>query len=75
MPTLLPESIDKVLYLNSNDLIVDLYNKLWNLNITNYYCASVLDGISTAVKEKLKRKTILMLAFYLLILKKGMRKC
>ena len=53
MSTLLPESIDKVLYLDCDALIMDSYKDLWNLDISNYYCAAVLDGINTAVKEKL----------------------
>lgn len=53
MSTLLPRSIDKVLYLDCDSLIMDSYKHLWNLDISDYYCAGVLDGINTAVKEKL----------------------
>ena len=53
MSTLLPESIDKVLYLDCDSLIVDSYKDLWDLDISDYYCAGVLDGINTAVKQSL----------------------
>lgn len=51
--TLLPKDVDKILYLDCDSLIVDSYKELWNLEISNYYCAAVLDGINTSVKEKL----------------------
>ncbi len=53
MSTLLPTDIDKVLYLDCDSLIVDSYKDLWNVDISNYYCAGVLDGINTSVKEAL----------------------
>jgi len=73
MSTLLPESIDKVLYLDCDSLIVDSYKELWNLDISNYYCAGVLDGINTAVKEKLgfeKEENYINAGFLLVNLKK-----
>lgn len=51
--TLLPNDIDKVLYLDCDSLIVDSYKELWELDISNYSCAGVLDGINTSVKESL----------------------
>lgn len=71
--TLLPNSIDKVLYLDCDSLIVDSYKDLWNLDISNYYCAGVLDGINTAVKEKLgfnKNDNYINSGFLLINLKK-----
>ena len=53
MSTLLPKDIDKVLYLDCDSLIVGSYKKLWQVDISNCYCAGVLDGINTAVKESL----------------------
>lgn len=53
MSTLLPENIDKIIYLDCDSLIVDSYKELWKLDISNYYCAGVLDGINTSIKEKL----------------------
>lgn len=73
MSTLLPENIDKVLYLDCDSLIVDSYKKLWELDISEYYCAGVLDGINTAVKEKLgfkKDETYINAGFLLVNLKK-----
>lgn len=73
MSTLLPENIDKVLYLDCDALIVDSYKELWNLNISDYYCAGVLDGINTAVKEKLgfkKEENYINAGFLLVNLKK-----
>ena len=53
MSTLLPESLDKVLYLDCDSLIVGSYRELWDVDISDCYCAGVLDGINTAVKESL----------------------
>lgn len=73
MSTLLPEDIDKVLYLDCDSLIVDSYKELWKLDISNYYCAGVLDGINTAAKEKLgfgKEENYINAGFLLVNLKK-----
>ena len=51
MSTLLPKYIDNVLYPDYDRLIVGSFKEFWNLNINDYYCATVLDGINTAVKE------------------------
>ena len=51
--TLLPTDIDKVLYLDCDSLIVNSIKELWNLDISNYYCGAVFDGINTSVKERL----------------------
>lgn len=53
IPSLLPKHIDKVLYLDCDSLIVDSFKEIWNLDISNYYCAGVIDGINTSVKKKL----------------------
>ena len=53
MSTLLPKDVDKVLYLDCDSLIVDSYKELWEIDISDYYIAGVLDGINTAVKESL----------------------
>ena len=53
MSSLLPRSIEKILYLDCDSLIVGSYKDLWNIDISNYYCAGVLDGINTSVKEAL----------------------
>ena len=73
MSTLLPRDVDKVIYLDCDSLIVGSYKELWNLDISNYYCAGVLDGINTAVKEQLgfkKEETYINAGFLLVNLKK-----
>ena len=73
MSTLLPETIDKVIYLDCDSLIVDSFKDLWKLDISNYYCAGVLDGINTAVKEYLgfeKEDNYINAGFLLVNLKK-----
>ena len=69
MSTLLPKSIDKILYLDCDSLIVGSYKDLWNIDISNYYCAGVLDGINTSVKEALgfKKEDIYVNAGFLLV--------
>ena len=51
--SLLPKDIDKVIYLDCDALIVDSFKELWNVNIDNYYCGAVLDGINTSIKNRL----------------------
>lgn len=73
MSTLLPKDIDKVIYLDCDSLIVNSYKELWKIDISNYYCAGVLDGINTAVKEYLgfkKEETYINAGFLLVNLKK-----
>lgn len=73
MSTLLPNDIDKVIYLDCDSLIVDSYKELWKLDISNHYCAGVLDGINTAVKEYLgfkKEETYINAGFLLVNLRK-----
>lgn len=53
---LIPETIDKVLYLDCDSIIVDSFREFWDLNIDNYYCAGVLDETNAAVKKQLKFK-------------------
>lgn len=51
--SLLPKDIDKVIYLDCDGLILDSFKELWDINIDNYYCGAVLDGINTAIKNRL----------------------
>ena len=70
---LLPEDIDKVIYLDCDALIVDSFKELWNMNIDEYYCGAVLDGINTAIKNRLGFKledTYINAGFLLINLKK-----
>lgn len=53
LSSLLPKNINKVLYLDCDSLIVDSFKEIWDLDLSNYPCAAVIDGTNTAVKEKL----------------------
>ena len=73
MSALLPKHVDKVIYLDCDSLVVDSYNELWKEDISNYYCAGVLDGINTSVKRFLGFKddeTYINAGFLLVNLKK-----
>lgn len=50
---LLPESVDKIISLDSDVLVVDSIRKLWNINIDNYYYAGVKDLMPTAFTESI----------------------
>lgn len=50
---LLPEDVDKILYLDCDSIILGSFKDLWVEDISNYYCAGILDCINTAVKESL----------------------
>jgi len=49
--TILPDNIDKIIYLDCDSLILGSYKELWNLDIDNYYCAGVLDIVSEDIKK------------------------
>ena len=46
LPTLLPEAVEKVIYLDCDSLIDNSLSDLWNTNIEGYDIAGVLDVIS-----------------------------
>ncbi|OWT33511.1 hypothetical protein BGI41_01995 [Methanobrevibacter sp. 87.7] len=50
IPSLLPKSIDKVLYLDCDSLICGSFKELWDLDIKNYSCATVYDQYTTGSK-------------------------
>ena len=71
--SLLPENVDKIIYMDCDALIVDSFKDLWNVNIDSYYCGAVLDGINTAIKNRLGFKledTYINAGFLLINLKK-----
>ena len=43
LSTLLPDDIDKVIYLDCDALVLGSYKELWKLDISDYYCAGVVD--------------------------------
>lgn len=47
---LLPSNVEKVLWLDSDTLIMRDISEMWNINIDGYACAGVLDAISDAKK-------------------------
>lgn len=49
---LLPENIDKILYLDCDALIVGSLKTFWDEEIDDYYCAGVLDCINTTIKRE-----------------------
>ena len=51
--SLIPNDIDKIIYLDCDILIVDSVKQLWDEDISDYYCAAVLDCCNTTVQEML----------------------
>ena len=51
--SLLPDNIDKVLYFDCDILIVDSVKQLWDEDISDYYCAAVLDCCNTTFQKML----------------------
>lgn len=49
--SLLPDELDKVLYLDCDALILGSYKTLWNMDISEYYCAGVLDIMTETTKK------------------------
>lgn len=53
---LLPESVDKVLYLDSDVLVTDSLQELWDIDLSNYVAAGVKDCINKKYYEILGLK-------------------
>ncbi|MDR2906196.1 MAG: glycosyltransferase family 8 protein [Helicobacteraceae bacterium] len=51
IPELLPQNVEKCLYLDSDMLCVDSLNDLWDLNIDNYALAAIINNITSNGKE------------------------
>ena len=49
MPSLLPKDIDKLLYLDCDSLIVGSFKELWQMDISEYYCAAVLGTMNNNI--------------------------
>lgn len=50
--SILPENIDKVLYLDSDALVLGSFKDLWDLDLEDYYCAGVIEPMANeTVKE------------------------
>lgn len=53
LATILPEDIDKILYVDCDVVIADNLNELWQTNLQDYYIAGVLDTLpNNESKEK-----------------------
>lgn len=50
---LLPDDVDKILYMDCDSIILNSLKDLWCEDISNYYCAAVLDCTNTSLKEAL----------------------
>lgn len=53
IPSLLPDDVDKLLYLDCDSIIVDSFKQLWQEDISDYYCAAVQDCSNTSYMEAL----------------------
>lgn len=52
-PSLVPEDIDKILYLDCDALILGSFKELWEMDLGDYYCAGALEP---AVNQDLKKE-------------------
>lgn len=51
--TLLPDDVDKVIYLDCDGLVLGSLRQLWDSDISDYYCAGVLQsGINEPLKKE-----------------------
>lgn len=51
--SLIPDTIDKIIYLDCDILVVDSVKQLWDEDISDYYCAGVLDCCNTTIQKML----------------------
>ena len=48
--SMIPKTVDKILYFDCDTVIVDKLDELWNTNMDNYYVAGVADTVSSTTK-------------------------
>lgn len=53
LTSMLPESIERVLYFDCDSVINQSLDELWNENIDNYYIAAVQDTVSNSIKKSI----------------------
>lgn len=53
LPTLIPDDVKKIIYLDSDGLVLGSLKDLWDTDISDYYCAGV---IQTGIGETLKKE-------------------
>lgn len=51
LTSMLPKSIERVLYFDCDSVIIKSLDELWNENIDNYYIAAVEDTVSNSIKK------------------------
>ena len=51
--SLIPDNIDKIIYLDCDILVINSLKHLWNEDISEYYCAGVLDCCNTTIQKML----------------------
>ena len=51
--SLIPDNIDRIIYLDCDILVVNSVKQLWDEDISDYYCAAVLDCCNTTVQKML----------------------
>lgn len=71
--SILPDDINKIIYLDCDSLVLGSFKELWDMNIDDYYCAGVLDVLGENVKNHfwyLKINSYINAGFLLINLKK-----
>lgn len=53
---LLPHSIDKVIYMDCDILVLDSIKNMYNNNLKDYFCAGVIEQVQPAIKKQIKFK-------------------
>ena len=51
LSSMLPKSVEKVLYCDCDTVIVNKLDEIWNIDIDNYYIAGVQDTVSSRTKS------------------------
>ena len=53
LSTLLPDDVDRIIYLDCDGLVIGSFKQLWDTDISNYYCAGVIQiGFTQALKDE-----------------------
>lgn len=53
LPSLLPDDVEKILYLDADSLILGNYQRLWKVNIAPYAAMGVLDNVNRESRIKI----------------------
>ena len=53
LSSLLPDDVDKIIYLDCDGLVLGSFRQLWDTDISDYYCAGVIQtGFTQALKDE-----------------------